>query len=203
MTASTASPASSSPTRTRGLVGAALLAALLAAGCTSPDSDATASQEPARGRALNGGMQTTGRIGTEHAQVGEVFWAALPLPRNATKDPLAIEKARFTKIPKGLKVGEYRVFDTDEVGGIYFLAYAGGKYGTKDPDTLKNHAGEPIRLKSDQESDYYYAAKVTVTGPVHHDLGGCSYWYKQNNRQYRQSLHCQTTIRVGTPLPDD
>lgn len=148
-------------------------------------------------------MQSTGRIGTEHAQVGEVFWAALPLPRNTTKDPVAIDKARFTKIPKGLKVSEYRIFDTNEVGGIYFLAYSGGKYGTKDPEKFRNYAGKPIRLKGKKESDYYVAAKVTVTGPVHEDLGGCVFWYKQNTKKYKQNLHCQTTIRIGKPLPDN
>ncbi|MFD8308392.1 hypothetical protein ACFV29_39585 [Streptomyces sp. NPDC059690] len=111
----------------------------------------------------------------EHAQLGEVFWAALPLPHNTSKDPLAIKKARFTEIPKGLKIGEYRIFNANEVGGIYLLAYDGGKYGMKDPEKFTNYAGKPARLKAKQESDYYYAAKATVTGPVHKNPGGCSF----------------------------
>jgi hypothetical protein len=182
----------------RAKLAAALLVGMLTAGCATHSSG-----EVAQGRALDGGMQSTGRIGTDHAQLGEVFWAALPLPRNASKDPVVIEKARFTQIPKGLKVGEYRVFSANEVGGIYFLAYTGGKYGTKDPEKFKNYAGQPIHLKGKQESDYYYAAKVTVTGPVHDDLGNCSFWYEQNNKKYKQKLHCQTSIRIGKPLPDD
>ncbi|MFF8730491.1 hypothetical protein ACF073_29030 [Streptomyces sp. NPDC015171] len=148
-------------------------------------------------------MQSTGRVGTEHAQVGEVFWAALPLPNNTSGDSVEIEKARFTEIPEGLKVGEYRVFDTEEVGGIYLLAYSGGKYGTKDPEKLTNYAGNSIHLKGRQESDYYFAAKITVTGPVHGDLGGCSFLYNQQGREYKQKLPCQTAIRLGRPLPDN
>ncbi|MEV7814394.1 hypothetical protein AB0P05_27275 [Streptomyces flaveolus] len=151
---------------------------------------------------MNGGLQSTGRIGTEHAQIGEVFWAALPLPNNTSKEPVSIHKARFTEVPKGLKIGEYRVFNTKEVGGVYLLAYSGGKYGTKDPEKLTNYAGKSIRVKGKQESDYYYAAKVTVIGPVHRDLGGCTFWYRQSGQEYKQTLPCQTTIRLGKPLPD-
>ncbi|MGW7244558.1 hypothetical protein [Streptomyces sp. NPDC054804] len=148
-------------------------------------------------------MQSTGRVGTEHAQLGEVFWAALPLPHNTSKDPVAINKARFTQIPKGLKIGEYRIFNANQSDGVYLLAYTGGKYGTKDPASFTNYAGKPIRLKGKQDSDYYYAAKVMVTGPVHTDLGGCSFWYEQNSRKYKQVLPCQVTIRIGKPLPDN
>jgi len=193
-----ASLASSSPTRRRVTLTAALLVSVLAVGCESQPSGGVA-----QGHALNGGMQSTGRVGIEHAQLGEVFWAALPLPNNTSKDSVAINKARFTEIPKGLKVGEYRIFNATEAGGIYLLAYTGGKYGTKDPEKLTNYAGKPIQLKANQESDYYFAAKVTVTGPIHKDLGGCSFWYKQNGKEYKQNLSCQTTIRIGKPLPGD
>lgn len=141
---------------------------MLAAGCGSDSTGGVS-----KGRALNGGMQSTGRVGTEHAQIGEVFWAALPLPHNTSKDPVAIDKARFTQIPKGLKVGEYRVFNTKQVGGIYLLAYTGGKYGTKDPDTFTNYAGKPVRLNSKQESDYYYAVGVR---PLDTEGARCCWW---------------------------
>ncbi|UXY32944.1 hypothetical protein [Streptomyces sp. HUAS TT20] len=41
------------------------------------------------------------------------------------------------------------------------------------------------------------------TGSVRGDLSGCSFWYEQNSHKYKQVLHCQTTIRLGKPLPDD
>lgn len=198
MTASTASLASSSPTRRRSALLTCLLAAALTAGCTT-DSGTSSTQ----GHALDGGMQSTGRAGTEHAQLGEVFWAALPLPTNTSNDPVTISKARFTSVPKGLKVSEYRVLDVNEVGGVIFLAYEGGKYGTRDPEKFRNYADKPIRLKGKKSSDYYYAAKIKVTGKVQGDLEGCRYWYEQNEHRYWQEVPCQTTIQLGPPLPED
>ncbi|MFF8932370.1 hypothetical protein ACF1AO_34465 [Streptomyces longwoodensis] len=201
MTASTADPASSSRTNQRRLLLACLTVCLLSAGCSS--NPATGGKDLTQGHALDGGMQSTGRAGTENAQLGEVFWAALPLPSNTSRDPLTISKARFTTIPKGLKVSEYKVFDVNEVGGVIYLAYSGGKYGTRNPEKYRDHSSEPLKVKGRTSSHYYYAAKVTVTGPVKTDLEGCRYWYEQKGREYRQDVPCQTTIRLGPPLTED
>lgn len=100
-------------------------------------------------------------------------------------------------------MSEYRVFDANEVGGVLVLGYSGGKYGTRNPEKYTDYADRPISLKAKQAGDYYYAARVTVTGQVEEDLEGCRYWYEKKGREYWQDIPCQTTIRLGTPVPGE
>nr|BBJ47691.1 hypothetical protein SAVMC3_03200 [Streptomyces avermitilis] len=64
----------------------------------------------------------------------------------------------------------------------------------------RNYAGHPMTVKAKTGSHVYYVARVKVTGPIHDNLSGCSYWYRQGSTEFQQQLDCSTIVRLGKPL---
>lgn len=196
-----ARPASSTPTRRPLLLVVTLCLAVAAAvGTYLLAAGRGESGTVTEGTALDGGMQSAGDVGYEHAQVGEEYWAGLPLVWNESSRDLAISKAEFVHVPEGLEVLEYRALDGDDTDGNILFARTDGKGGMGDLTEARNYAGTPVKVKAKSGSDVYYIARVKVTGPIHADLTGCRYWYRQGAREYRQDVDCSTIIRLGPPL---
>lgn len=152
------------------------------------------------GSALDGGMQSAGDVGYDHAQVGAEYWAGLPLPWNTSGQDLEITRAEFSQIPKGLKIIEYRAVDSNDTDGNILFSRADGKGGIPDLTKVRNYADHPVKVKAKAGSDIYYAARVKVTGPIHGTLKGCRFWYQQNDKEYQQLVDCSTIIRLGPPI---
>ncbi|WP_190075813.1 hypothetical protein [Streptomyces lanatus] len=55
--------------------------------------------------ALDGGMQSAGDVGYDHAQVGAEYWAGLPLPWNASGQDLEITRAEFVDCSTIIRLG--------------------------------------------------------------------------------------------------
>jgi hypothetical protein len=152
------------------------------------------------GSALDGGLQSAADVGYEHAQVGEEYWAGLPLPWNTSGQDVEITKAEFSHVPEGVKVIEYRAVHGNETDGSVMFAHTGGKGSTPDLSKIRNHAGRPFTVRAKSGGDIYYVARVKVTGPVNGTLKDCRFWYRQGSRQYRQQVDCSTIIRLGSPI---
>ncbi|MFD5013774.1 hypothetical protein [Streptomyces chartreusis] len=152
------------------------------------------------GSALDGGMQSAGDVGYEHAKVGEEYWAGLPLAWNTSATDVEITKAEFSQVPKGLKVIEYRAVNGNETDGNILFARADGKGGMPDLLKARNYAEHPVKVKAKSGSDIYYVARVKVTGPIEGALKGCHFWYRQGSQQYQQQLECSTIVSLGPPL---
>ncbi|MGW6902905.1 hypothetical protein [Streptomyces sp. NPDC054940] len=190
---------SSAPTRHRVISVTALCAAVLTGGAAWVITGSSAGVVP-EGSALNGGMQSAGDVGYEHAEVGDEYWAGLPLTWNTSTQDVEIRKAEFSQVPKGLKVIGYRAVNVNETDGNILFARADGKGGMPDLSKARNYAGHPFKVKAKSGSDIYYVARVKVTGPVQGALKGCRFWYRQGSQQYRQQLECSTIIRLGPPV---
>ncbi|MFJ8596837.1 hypothetical protein [Streptomyces sp. NPDC093598] len=195
-----ASLASSTPTRRRaalGVLGCCLAA--LAAGAVWLITGAPAGGVR-EGSALDGGTQSAGDVGYEHAQVGEEYWAGLPLPWNTSGQDLEITKAEFSQVPKGVKVIEYQAVNGNETDGNILFARTDGKGGVPSLSRARNYAGHPFTVKAKSGSDIHYVARVKVTGPIRGALKDCRFWYRQGSQQYQQQLDCSTIIRLGPPI---
>ncbi|MFE7277254.1 hypothetical protein [Streptomyces sp. NPDC057623] len=145
-------------------------------------------------------MQSAGDVGYEHAQIGEEYWAGLPLTWNTTAEDVEITKAEFSEVPKGLKVIEYRALNGNQTDGNILFARTDGKGGMPDLFKARNYAGHPVKVKAKSGSDIYYVARVKVTGPPQGALKGCRFWYRQGSQQYQQQLDCSTIVRLGPPI---
>lgn len=197
MDLSPTSRASSTPTR-RLLVAAACFAILAAAGSwVMTGSRAEGIRE---GSALDGGMQSAGDVGYEHAQIGEEYWAGLPLPWNTSSADVEITKAEFDDVPQGIEVIEYRAVNGNETDGNILFARTDGKGGMPDLSKARNYAGHPVKVKAKSGSDIYYVARIKVTGRVHGALKDCRFWYRQGSQRYRQQVECSTIVRLGPPI---
>ncbi|AGS66962.1 hypothetical protein B446_00610 [Streptomyces collinus Tu 365] len=151
----------------------------------------------AEGHALDGNLQSGMFVFNDHAQIGSEYWVALPPVSNTSKKPLMLLDAKITHVPKGLKVVEYRAVSAKDTEGHALIISTGGKHGMPDLAKLHDYAGQPIEVKSKTESDFYYSARVRVTGRVHENLTGCRFWYRQGSTKYHQDLGCTTEIRLG------
>lgn len=80
-----------------------LLSALLAAAGAWALTGSLAQAVP-EGSALDGGMQSAGDVGYEHAQAGDEYWAGLPLPWNTSSEDIEITGADFGHVPDGIEV---------------------------------------------------------------------------------------------------
>ncbi|MEW2130354.1 hypothetical protein [Streptomyces sp. NPDC005435] len=156
----------------------------------------------ADGRDLNGGTQSGVTVFYDQARIGSEFWVSLPQVSNSADRPLSLTKARVTRVPRGLKVVEYRAVSVKDMGGHAMAMRTGGRGGMPDPEKLHDYAGQPIRVKPKSVSDYYYMARIRVTAPVRENLTGCRFWYHQGKTAYRQDLDCDTEIRLGPPAKD-
>ncbi|MET8582222.1 hypothetical protein ABZX39_15225 [Streptomyces collinus] len=153
------------------------------------------------GNALDGGTQSAGNVGYEHAQVGDEYWAGLPIPWNTSRSDIQLSAAEFTHVPKGVKVVEYRAFDADETdGNVVFASTDAHESGMGDLFKVRNYAGRAVTIKADSGSNVYYVARIKVTGPVHDSLSGCRYSYRQGATRYQQDIDCSTSVRLGPPL---
>jgi hypothetical protein len=152
------------------------------------------------GSALDGGIQSAGDVGCEHAQVGEEYWAGLPLPWNTSSEDVEITKADFGHVPEGIEVIEYRAVNVNETDGNILFARTDGKGGMPDLSEARNYAGHPAEVKAGSGSDIYYVARIRVTGRVQDALKDCRFWYRQGSRQYRQQVECSTLVSLGPPL---
>ncbi|MFE7889635.1 hypothetical protein [Streptomyces sp. NPDC057412] len=180
------------------LVGGLCTAAL--AGAITWGLTGTPAVEVHEGSALDGGMQSAGDIGYEHAQVGEEYWAGLPMTWNTSDQDLEITRAEFSHVPQGLEVIEYRAVDGNETDGNILFSRNDGKSGLSDLLKAKNHAGRPVKVKAKSGSDIYYVARVKVTGPIHGALKDCRFWYQQDHKEYQQRVDCSTIVRLGPPI---
>ncbi|MFI9773003.1 hypothetical protein ACIHJG_40240 [Streptomyces sp. NPDC052415] len=158
---------------------------------------------PAKGTALNGGMQTAGDIGYEHAQIGDEYWAALPMTWNVSDHKVHITRAEFGHVPQGLKVLEYRAVSAKETDGNVLLAGTDGKDGMIDLSKVHDYADQGITVKAKSGADYYYIARIKVTGAIDESLKDCRYWYEQDSEHYLQQIDCSTIIRLGPPTVYD
>ncbi|QIJ63182.1 hypothetical protein [Streptomyces sp. JB150] len=176
-----------------------LVSALLVAAWVWATTGSQAQGVP-EGSALGGGMQSAGDVGYEHAQVGEEYWAGLPLPWNTSGEDIELTDAHFGHVPEGIEVIEYRAVDVNETDGNVLFARTDGKGAMPDLSEARNHAGHPVRVKADSGSDIYYVARTKVTGPVHGALKDCRFRYRQGPWQYRQQVGCSTIVSLGPPI---
>ncbi|MFF9158390.1 hypothetical protein ACF1AB_39900 [Streptomyces sp. NPDC014846] len=188
--------------RTRIVASGAAALLVLAAGCTLTGRGADGATGAVReGNALDGGMQSAGNVGYEHAQIAHEYWAGLPLPWNTSSSDIRLTAAEFTHVPKGLKVVEYRAFDAGETdGNVIFASTDADESSMGDLFRMRNYAGHAVTVKAKSSSRVYYVARVKVTGPVHDSLSGCRYSYRQGATQYQQDIDCSTIVRLGPPL---
>ncbi|MFF4574236.1 hypothetical protein [Streptomyces sp. NPDC001410] len=165
----------STPTRRKGAaLTAATLLALAAVYLLADGSGMAALMGGVReGHALDGGMRSAGNVGYEHAQIGDEYWAGLPLPWNKSGQDIQLTAAEFTHVPKGLKVIEYRAFNGDETDGNVVFARTDGDSTMGDLFKVRNYDGHPVTVKAKTSSHVYYVARVKVTGPIHDDLSDC------------------------------
>ncbi|MFF8478656.1 hypothetical protein [Streptomyces sp. NPDC015414] len=153
------------------------------------------------GHALDGGTQSAGNVGYEHARVGDEYWAGLPILWNTSRSDIRLTAAEFTHVPKGLKVVEYRAFDADETdGNVVFASTDADESGMGDLFKVRNYAGRAVTIKANSGSNVYYVARIKVTGPVEGNLSGCRYSYQQGTTSYQQHIDCSTIVRLGPPL---
>ncbi|MGW2702356.1 hypothetical protein [Streptomyces sp. NPDC001340] len=185
---------SSTPAKTRrallgtaGLVALASLALLLLPGSRSSGL--------AQGTVLNGGMQSTGTVGSEHAHVGQEYWVGLPVTFNTSNKPVTVLDGTILQVPQGLKLLRYGAFSAEELGDNLLLA--SDSESMRQVDRAKDHHGEPIRIPPHDSADVYFMARVRVTGPVRGLLSGCRYRYRQGDVEYQQDLRCRTEIKLG------
>ncbi|MFF8867781.1 hypothetical protein ACF08B_37710 [Streptomyces sp. NPDC015139] len=195
-----ASSTRTSRTRNAALTAAVLLVLAALYALTGSDTGGT-TRAVREGNALDGGMQSAGNVGYEHAQVGHEYWAGLPLPWNTSRSDIRLTAAEFTHVPKGLKVVEYRAFDAGETdGNVIFASTDADESSMGDLFKMRNYAGRAMTVKAKSSSRVYYVARVKVTGPVHDSLSGCRYSYRQGATQYQQHIDCSTIVRLGPPL---
>ncbi|WP_143051644.1 hypothetical protein [Streptomyces sp. 1222.5] len=130
-------------------MGAAVLL-VLAAGCTLIGSGAGGATGPVReGNALDGGMQSAGNVGYEHAQIAHEYWAGLPLPWDTSSSDIRLTAAEFTHVPKRLQVVEYRAFDAGETdGNVIFASTDADESSMGDLFKMRNYAGHAVTVKS-------------------------------------------------------
>ncbi|MEU1439698.1 hypothetical protein ABZ438_37420 [Streptomyces sp. NPDC005786] len=149
------------------------------------------------GSALDGGIQSNGTVGSDHVKIGEEWWAAFPVPFNASAQRLEITGAELASVPEGLKVIEYGAYDRRDTDGFALLSKQGSP-GMPKFDKLKNHIGEANGVSGKSESAIYYLARLKVTGPIHANVTGCEFKYRQGSREYTQTLECDVALRLET-----
>ncbi|MFF0203426.1 hypothetical protein [Streptomyces sp. NPDC005017] len=164
---------------------------LLLTGCSPASSDGGR----VAGGALDGGMQSAGTLGNDHVRRGQRWWAALPVPYNQSGRPVEITSARFLRVPKGLEIVEYAAYARDDSDGVVMLMEHGSP-GMPRLDELENHLRDVNRVKAKAESDVYYGAWLKVTGRISGNLGGCRFEYRQDGRDFEQTLDCDIALRV-------
>ncbi|MEU9578440.1 hypothetical protein [Streptomyces chilikensis] len=170
-----------------------LFAAVLLGACPSSPEEAGA------GRALDAeGVQSSGVVGSDHAEVGETWWFALPVPHNTSSEPIEITDVSLLHVPAGVKVLEYGAYDLDDTEGLPLLARE-GEAETPDFARLENHADEPVKVAAGERSDIFYTVKLKVVAPPRGNARRCRFDYRQNGRSSSQELDCEVSLRVGPP----
>ncbi|MGX2995378.1 hypothetical protein JNUCC64_13955 [Streptomyces sp. JNUCC 64] len=190
MTRSTGSRASSA--RSRALALLAALALALVECSTGQDGDG-----PRTGAALaTDGTQSSGVVGNHHVRVGEVWYFALPVPRNVSSRPIDITDVGVERVPQGVELLGYGAYHLDDTEGLPLLAKEGEPHAP-DFDNLKNYAHEPLRVAARSSSDVFYLVKVRITAPPDESLRWCRFDYRQGGSTYTQELDCEADLRVA------
>jgi hypothetical protein len=89
-----------------------------------------------------------------------------------------------------MKVLGYRVLNSHETHGVLTVATPGDKDPKFDVTRFHDYSGRPITLGPKQSSPYYALVEVKLTGPVRHDLTGCTVRYRMDATTYHQTLGC-------------
>ncbi|NGO77938.1 hypothetical protein G6045_20065 [Streptomyces sp. YC504] len=134
--------------------------------------------------------------GTEHARLGETFWAAVGFPDNVSSKPLTITDVTLLDAPDGLRVLGYAAFSVDDTDGFVPLARGRHETGMPDFDSLPDHAKAPLVVQPHSDAVIFYMAKVQITAPPKGIWGATRFDYIQNDRHYQQTLHCEFELKV-------
>ncbi|WP_216589800.1 hypothetical protein [Streptomyces brasiliscabiei] len=161
--------------------------ALLVTACSSQE------QRPARGDALDSGMQTSGTVGSEHVKVGETWWFALPVPTNKSAEPIEITGVSIVRIPKGMKVLKYGAYSLEDTEGLALLVTEGEKLTPRFAE-LRDYSDKPVRVAPHQSSDIYYLARLKITGLPSQSARYCKFDYRQGGREFTQTLDCEVEL---------
>ncbi|MEU7579390.1 hypothetical protein AB0B50_17500 [Streptomyces sp. NPDC041068] len=138
-------------------------------------------------------------MGSEHARVGEVWYFALPVPRNTSTEPIEITEVSVEHVPAGLKTLGYGAYDLEDTEGLPLLAKKNGPH-MPDFGKLKNHATKPVKVAAGTESDIFYLAEVRITAPPKDTARQCRFAYRQGGRSYTQTLDCEVELKVAEQL---
>ncbi|MFK0120754.1 hypothetical protein [Streptomyces sp. NPDC090994] len=188
MTASRVSPASS--TRSKAVF---FLAFLALTGCFP----AGRADQTETGSALaTDSAQSSGVVGNEDAQVGQIWYFALPVPFNKSPDTIEITEVAVEHVPAGLKILKYGAYDLNDTEGLPLLVSEGEKYTPKF-EQLKNYASGPVEVPAEQESTIFYLAKLQITSPPQGTARDCRFDYTQGGKAYSQTLDCEVELKVA------
>lgn len=169
-----------------------LVCALALAGCS-----ASPSPSPSDGRALDAeGAQSSGTVGNVHAKVGQIWYFALPVPKNVSSKSIEITEASIIDPPKGLKAVGYAAYDVNDTDGLPLLALD-GESDTPDFDHLKDYAESPVKVRPKKQSDIFFVAKIRITAPPQNNIERCRFQYRQGDQEFTQTLDCEMELKVG------
>ncbi|MEU4025331.1 hypothetical protein [Streptomyces anulatus] len=176
---------------------ALLIAAILTLSSCTSDSTPAGGSNALPGNALDGsGNQSNGIVGNENAEVGQVWWFALPLPVNSSETDIEITSSSVLEPAKGLKVLGYGAYDLEDTEGLPLMALEGSGDAPKF-DELKNHANEPVTVKGGEESEIFFAVRLKIEAPPSGTTRSCRYEYRQGQQLYRQTLNCELDLRTN------
>lgn len=145
------------------------------------------------------GAQSSGTVGNTHAQVGQTWYFAFPLPRNVSDRSIQITRVRVVDPPKGMKVVGYAAYNRNDTDGLPLLALK-GEADTPDFAHLKNYATAPVTVKAKRESDIFFQARIQIVLPPRAPIRYCQFEYQQGDTKYTQTLDCEMELKVGSPL---
>ncbi|MFE7959441.1 hypothetical protein [Streptomyces sp. NPDC057413] len=133
-------------------------------------------------------------VGSEHAHIGQAWWFALPMVQNQSSKPLELIDAKVLDLPKGLKVREYKAFNSRETDGVGLIFSDGDSQFpvAQYTDYSKRH----IQLNPKEDNSYYYSVKVLVTGKISGEASQCRFTYEQDGSRYRQDIPCRFTLSL-------
>lgn len=165
-----------------------MLACALLVGCSVSRSD---------GHALDAeGTQSSGTVGNTHAQVGQTWYFALPVPHNVSDQSIEITGASVVDPPKGLRIISYAAYDLNDTEGLPLLVL-GGESDTPNFSRLKNYAESLVKVPPKKESDIFFQAKIRIESPPRKNIERCRFQYRQGDHEFTQTLDCRMELKVG------
>ncbi|MFF3098105.1 hypothetical protein [Streptomyces cyaneofuscatus] len=149
------------------------------------------------GSALDGsGNQSNGTVGNENAKLGQVWWFALPIPVNISKQDIEITAVSVMEPADGLKILEYGAYNLEDTEGLPLMALEGSKDAPKF-DKLKNYATKPVVVRANEESDIFFTARMKIESPPKGTTRYCRFEYKQGKGLYTQTLDCELDLQTN------